>query len=141
MKTIDQKILESRSKLGLSQKELAELTGVSSRSVLAYEKGDKKPRQTTLYALAKALNVSVKYLSDDSCTDPQEDIEADAYLEEVHKEVGTSGTRDLAKMLKENEALFAGGELSQAEKDIYFDAIMTAYVNCKQKAKEKFGKK
>lgn len=141
MKTLAQKIFGSRSKLGLSQKELGELAGVSSRSVIAYEKGEKKPRQSTLYALAKALKVSVKYLSDDSCTDPREDIETDDFHQEAHNQVGLSESRDIVRMLQENEALFAGGELSQAEKDIYFDALMTAYVNCKQKAKEKFSKK
>lgn len=141
MKTLAQKILESRSRLGLSQKELAEMTGVSNRSVAAYEKGEKNPRQTTVYALARALNVSVKYLTDDTCSDPAAEIENDGFIEEAQSQIGLSGSRDLVRMLRENEALFAGGELSQAEKDIYFDALMTAYVNCKQRAREKFGKK
>ena len=39
------------------------------------------------------------------------------------------------------QALFAGGELSQTEKDLFFEALMTAYVTSKQQAKEKYGKK
>lgn len=141
MKPMSQKIAESRCKLGLSQKELAKMAGVSDRSVLAYEKNEKVPRQKTLYSLARALNVSVKYLTDDECTDPKEDIDADKFLGESYDKVGLSGTRDLKRLIEQNEALFAGGELSQEEKDIYFDALMSAYVNCKNKAKEKFSKK
>lgn len=140
MKTLSQKIIESRSSLGLSQKDLSDMVGVSSRSILAYEKNEKVPRQKTIYSLAKALKVSVKYLTDDQCTDPRAEIETDKLLENAQESIGTSGTRDLARMLEENEALFAGGDLTQAEKDIYFDALMTAYVNCKQRAKAKFGK-
>lgn len=36
---------------------------------------------------------------------------------------------------------FAGGELTQTEKDLFFEALMTAYVTSKQQAKEKYGKK
>ena len=38
-------------------------------------------------------------------------------------------------------ALFAGGTLSQEDKDKYFESIMKTYLACKEKAKEKYGKK
>ncbi len=47
----------------------------------------------------------------------------------------------LIRMLEENTALFAGGELSQEEKDTYFNALMTAYITCRETAKEKYGRK
>ena len=122
------KIKEARCSLGLSQGELSELVGVSKRSVAAYEIGEKRPREKTIYQLAKALHVSIKYLKDELCEDPTEDIEKDLY-------------RDIERMLAENTALFAGGELSQAEKDTYFQALAAAYETCRETAKEKFGKK
>ena len=39
-----------------------------------------------------------------------------------------------------NAALFAGGELSQEQKDAFFEAIMASYLTCKEEAKKKFGK-
>ena len=45
------------------------------------------------------------------------------------------------ELLKENAALFAGGELSQDQKDKFFQAIMTAYVTSKEEAKVRFGRK
>lgn len=141
MLSLGEKIRTSRRSADMSQTELANLAGVSVRSVIGYEKDEKHPRQGTLFLIAKALKVSIKYLSDSSCNDPKEDIEKDQYIVDADEKFGSSGVRDINSMLEENLALFAGGELSQAEKDIYFEAIMTAYVTCKEKAKEKFGRK
>ena len=44
-------------------------------------------------------------------------------------------------LLHENAALFAGGELSQDEKDAFFEAITQAYFASKSEAKRKFGPK
>lgn len=139
MKQFPEKVKDARSELGLSQSQLGESAGVSLRTILAYEKGEKKPRQCTMLKLAKALKVSVKFLSDDNCENPMEDIEKDGYIEEARERYGSRGARDMEKLLAENTALFAGGELSQDQKDAFFQAVMTAYVTCKEEAKRKFG--
>lgn len=54
---------------------------------------------------------------------------------------GLSGAIDVDFLLEQNKALFAGGELSQEEKNAYFEAVMTAYITCKEAAKIKFGPK
>lgn len=141
MKTFGEKVKDARASLGLSQPKVAELTGVSVRSVAAYEKGEKMPRQGTLLKLAKALRVSVKFLADDECDNPLEDIEKDDYIEQARRRYGAAGARDAETLLNENAALFAGGELSQEQKDAFFEAVMKAYITCKEAAREKFGKK
>ena len=141
MKQFSEKVKDARSELGLSQSQLGEIAGVSLRTILAYEKGEKKPRQSTMLKLAKALKVSVKFLSDDDCDNPVEDIEKDGYIEEARERYGSCGARDIEKLLAENTALFAGGELSQDQKDSFFQAVMTAYVTCKEEAKRKFGRR
>lgn len=103
--------------------------------------GEKFPRDKTIYQLAKALHVSIRYLKDDECENPTEDIEKDIFIAEASEQYGMNGARDLERMLAENTALFAGGDLSQEEKDTYFNALMTAYVTCRETAKEKYGKK
>ena len=75
MKSFPEKIKEARSALSMSQETLAEKVGASRRSIIAYEKGDKHPRDRMLYQLAKALHVSIRYLKDDTCENPREDIE------------------------------------------------------------------
>lgn len=141
MKTFSEKVRDARLQLGLSQTQLGEAVGISLRAIVSYEKGEKKPRPGTMLKLAKALGVSVKFLSDDTCENPMEDIEKDGYIEEAREKYGAKGARDVDKLLADNAALFAGGELSQEQKDAFFQAVMTAYVTCKEEAKAKFGRK
>lgn len=141
MKTFSEKVKDARLQLGLSQQQLGEATGVSLRTILSYEKGEKMPRQGTLLKLAKALSVSSKFLIDDLCENPMEDIEKDSYIEDAREKYGSKGAKDVDKLLADNAALFAGGELSQEQKDEFFQAVMVAYVTCKEEAKKKFGRK
>ena len=139
--TFSDKIKRSREVAQLTQVELAELVGVSQRTIASYESGGAKARRSTTEKLARALKVSVKYLSDDNCLDPLEDIEKDEYIDQARALYGAKGVRDMDELLRDNAALFAGGELSQEQKDAFFNAVMTAYVTCKEEASKKFGRK
>lgn len=139
--TFSDKIKRSREVVKLTQLELAKAVGVSRRTIASYESGGARARRYTTEKLANALKVSVKYLSDDSCTDPLEDIEKDEYIDQARALYGAKGVRDVDELLQENIAFFAGGELSQEQKDAFFQAVMTAYVTCKEEASRKFSSK
>ena len=139
--TFSDKIKRAREVAELTQLELAKAVGVSQRTIASYESGGARARRSTTEKLAQALKVSVKYLSDDSCTDPLEDIEKDGYIDQARALYGAKGVRDMDELLRDNAALFAGGELSQEQKDAFFDAVMKAYITCKEEAKVKFGRK
>jgi len=139
--TFSDKIKRAREVAGLTQKELAEAVGVSQRTIASYESGGASARKTTIEKLGAALKVSVKYLSDEDCTNPLEDIEKDEYIEQARAVYGAKGARDMDELLRDNAALFAGGELSQEQKDAFFEAVMFAYVTSKEEAKKKFGRK
>lgn len=138
MATFPEKVKMARNELGLTQTELGDAIGISLRTILDYEKGKKTPRQSTMLRLAKALKVSVKYLTDDECDDPMAEIEKDGFIEAARARYGAPGARDVDTLLSENQALFAGGELSQEQKDEFFQAIMAAYVTCREESKRKF---
>lgn len=138
MKSFAEKVFDARTELGFSQSQLGERVGVSLRSILAYEKGEKTPRPSTVLKLARVLNVSVKFLTDENCENPLEDIEKDGYIEEARERYGAKGARDLDTLIRENCALFAGGELTAEEKDVFFEALTKAYIACKEEAREKF---
>ena len=136
MKAFADKVKDARISLGMSQTQLAQEVGVSSRSVQAYESGEKKPRQAMMAKLAKALKVSIRFLSDDECEDPVADIEKDNYIEEARERYGAKGARDMDQLLADNAALFAGGELSDEDKTAFMDEIQSLYLDSKRRAKK-----
>jgi transcriptional regulator with XRE-family HTH domain len=139
--TFSDKVKRAREVVGMTQNELAAKTGVSQRTIASYESGGAIARRSTTEKLARALKVSVKYLTEENCTDPLDEIEKDGYVEQARELYGASGVRDMDALLRDNAALFAGGELSQDQKDAFFEAVMKAYLTCKEEAKEKYGRK
>ncbi|RNL39789.1 helix-turn-helix domain-containing protein [Paraeggerthella hongkongensis] len=57
------KIKELRVDRQLTQKELAELSGISESAMRSYELGDRKPKPEVLDRIARALKVRPEYLS------------------------------------------------------------------------------
>lgn len=57
------KIKKLREKRQLTQKQLAELSGISESAMRSYELGDRKPKKEVLEHIAKALGVRPEYLS------------------------------------------------------------------------------
>ncbi|MBQ8782788.1 MAG: helix-turn-helix transcriptional regulator [Clostridia bacterium] len=141
MKDFSQKVREARTLLKLNQEELGKLVGVSTRAVVAYETTATKPRASTLRKLAETLKVSVDYLTNDEIDDPLYGIEKQPFVEEARSLYGDKAAREIDFLMERNAALFAGGEISQDAKDAYFEAVMQAYLECKNKAKQTYGKK
>jgi transcriptional regulator with XRE-family HTH domain len=135
------KVKSARAELGLTQTELGDKVGVSLRTILSYEKGEKKPRSSNLLRLASALNVSTRFLTDDSCEDPMADISKDGYISQAREKHSGISASDAEELLNNNRALFAGGELDQEAKDAFFEAVMRAYIACKDESEKRYGKK
>ena len=141
MKTFSEKVKEAREGLKLNQQQLGNLVGVTKRSIAAYETTDTKPRGNTVRKLAAALNVSVDYLLNDEISDTQYGIEKEPYVEEARQRLGNKAAKEMDLLLEQNLALFAGGELDQEAKDAFFEAVMKAYLKCKDEARKTFGRK
>jgi transcriptional regulator with XRE-family HTH domain len=56
-------IKERRKRLGMTQKELAEMVGVSQVAIHQYEKGEATPKLAIAMRLAAALKTSCEYLA------------------------------------------------------------------------------
>ncbi len=139
MKNFGKKVKERRYELGLSQAALAEMCGLSGRSVYGYEAGEKEPRRSTVLKIAEALEVNDSYLTDDSVEGPYDEVK-EKYVAQAGRLYGRRGEDDIRALLQDNIALFAGGELSQDEKDAFFEAVMRAYITCKDASNAKFGR-
>ena len=126
------KIKYQREQNHLTQKELAELVGVSQRAIAAYESSGTIACISTMRKLAHALNVSYDYLKHDEITDPSYGMEKMDYIDEVHGQLGEKAARDINNILEANRALFAGGELADEDMREMVDAIQEAYLIAKK---------
>ena len=80
--------------------------------------------------LAKALMVSVDYLADENITDPTYGLKKKTTSRRPVSYTATAA--EVNALLERNAEM--GGELSQEAKDAYFEAVMKAYLACKEKA-------
>ncbi len=139
--TFGDKVKQARLAANLSQSELARKTGISERSLYSYERGGIMPRSGNIRKIAEALNVSVGYLLDGDETDTKKNIDKDIFLANVKEEFGYKGVREAEEVLNRASALFAGGELDERSKDIFFQSLMEVYLESKQEARTKFSSK
>ena len=141
MKTTGEKIRERRMHLGLTQTELANKIGVTLRTITKYEKQGVMPRGRNLRELAKVLGVSEVYLANEEIEDETYGLEEAPYIDSVRAAYGARGANDMQNLLLQTQAMFAGGDVPQADKDKFFQAVMEAYVATKEDARERFTNK
>ena len=139
--TFGEKLKAVRLSLNLSQSELAEKTGISERSLYTYEQTGILPRSSNLRKIADALNVSVSYLLDEEETDPKINIDNEIFIANSKNEFGYKGAREATDILSRASALFAGGELNDEAKELFFQSLMEVYLDSKQEARKKFSPK
>lgn len=126
-----EKIRAFRDEKNLTQPEFAKMIGVSVKTLVHYEAGDRYPRDIEVYRkIAAVMDCDYNYLMGDG-----EDFLSRVYSEHGKREL------DKVKLLTEGvSSLFAGGELSDDDKDIAFEAITRAYWKAKKENK-KYGRK
>jgi len=138
MKSTGEKIRDLRLGLGMTQAELAEKAGITIRTMTNYENNEVTPRRLQLRKLCEVLNVTDDYLLDPEITDPSYGLETAPYVDTVRDQYGNKGAVDMKKLLEANQALFAGGDIPQEDKELFFQAVMQAYLQCKEEARAKF---
>ena len=136
--TFGEKLKNTRIAQNLSQIELAEMAGVTERTIYSYEQTGTFPKTTVLKKLAEALGVTVSYLVDDGEGGPHENISEESFIASARNEFGHRGALEAQAIVTRASALFAGGELDDAAKDIFFQSLMEVYFESKAEAREKF---
>ena len=136
--TFAAKLANARLTLNMSQFELAEKAGVSERSIVAYEQTGARPRGGVLQKLAEALRVSVTYLTDENETDRFKNIEHELFVGAMRDEYGLKGAKEAREVISRASALFAGGDLDDAAKEVFYQSLMEVYRESKAEAREKF---
>ncbi len=67
MSLFHQRLRDERMKLGLLQREMADLAGIKLRAYQLYEQGKTEPKIDTLIKFADVLDVSIDYLVGRDC--------------------------------------------------------------------------
>lgn len=115
--TFGEKVRSARIAIGITQRELAERTGISLRTIQNYESGERMPMQREYYTfLAQALRVDVNELK-----------EQDAQMSLPRYEGERSFPKDIRKLLDDIVGLYSGGTLADEDMDAMMKAIQDAY--------------
>ena len=121
--TFAEKLRMLRKRKGYTQQELADIIGVTSRTLINYEMGKCCPKQTELYMrLASVFNVNMEELITDTDCVPEEIQEGEG---------GDGAAKEMRKLVAKLNGLFAGGQLSEEDRDKVMYAVTDMYWKAK----------
>lgn len=106
--TFSEKLKALRTGAEERQEDLADSIGLTKRTIILYEQGERTPRDEKVYGLlAEHYNTPVEFWTEDKEDDPEKIEEYSQYRK----------TRNAArKLIEDAQGLFAGGALSDEDK-------------------------
>ena len=118
-----EKIRQLRQQQHRTQREAAEYCGISLRTYMAYEQNGRYPRRREIYdKLAAFYGVDKNYLM----------TEDEEFVSEACAQYGERGRQQAEQLVAQLSGLFAGGELSENDRDAVMLALYKAYFECKE---------
>lgn len=122
-----EKLKQLRKNAGMSQSALANELGVTLRTVQYYEAGERYPQTAQITnKICEIFKISNTYLMS----------EQDEFIMEATEKYGTNGKNKANAIITETSGLFAGGDLDDEDKDLFFKAITDIYFQSKERAKK-----
>lgn len=119
------RLREKRMEAGLTQTELSQRAGVTSRTIQNYELGTRRPGNVEIVKkIADALGTDTEYLLGG---------QAGTYIMEAQERGGSKAARDIEELVGEVTGLFAGGTLSEQSLEGAMKALNDAYWIAKEK--------
>lgn len=123
---LNERLKSLREEKGLTQVQLSELAGITTRQIQKYEGGKARPRLDAAEKLAKALNVSTDELLGN----------ADMLVAQAAEKYGARGAKQAQQLTDEVTGLFTGGDMAEEDMDMMMQAISDAYFIAKRKNKK-----
>lgn len=121
-----EKLKKLRAERHIKQEDLAELLGVSVRSLSNYENGLRFPKHKETYEkLAQIFQVDYNYLLDEQSN----------FVHQVYRESGKQAKDDAYALLNSLTSLFVGGKLNADERDEIMRLLQAAYWQAKEQEK------
>ena len=116
---------------GLTQAELANKIGMTTRAIQNYESGNRIPKSAVLEKIAEGLGVTIDDLAS----------EDDKFVIQATEQYGSRGKVDAQLLIENANALFAGGDITEEDKTYVMEALQEAYWRAKIKNKRHIPKK
>ncbi len=130
--TFGEKLKKLREEKKLSQTALADMLGITMRTIQNYESGKGLPRKTsTVSQICNIFNIPSDYLIN----------EKESFILQADEKYPKDGKKEAEILISQLGGLFAGGELKEEDKDKVFKAITDLYFDAKEKNKKYKGKK
>lgn len=131
--TLGDKIHAVRISLNMSVAELSRRTGLTARAIRYYENNERVPSVEVIQKMADVFNLSTNFFMDPAAY--QQQLEKEAFLEEAQKKYGSKGKAQAKRLTEEVRALYAGGELSENDKQGFMEEMMDIFMIAKEEAK------
>ena len=122
----NERLKKYREEKGLTQAQLSELAGITTRQIQNYEGGKARPRLDAAEKIAKALNITTDELLGN----------ADMLVAQAAEKYGARGAKQAQQLTDELAGLFTGGDLGAEDKELMMKAIQDAYWIVKEKNKK-----
>ena len=127
--TFGEKFKAERLKKNLTQQDVADALGINRRMITRYENGLSFPRTKDAYRkIADLFGVGVNYLL----------TEDEDFVVRASEQYGTRGMKQAQELIDGMSGLFAGGTLSEQDKDAVMKALQDIYWESKARNVEKY---
>lgn len=122
----NERLKKYREEKGLTQAQLSELAGITTRQIQNYEGGKARPRLDAAEKIAKALNITTDELLGN----------ADMLVAQAAEKYGARGAKQAQQLTDELTGLFTGGDLAEEDMELMMKAIQDSYWIAKEKNKK-----
>jgi len=130
--TFGEKVRLLRKNRDLSQKEVANELGITVRAYQNYELKNVLPRKRVIIdKLCELFNVTSGQMLGDE----------DLFYMDVREKHGAKSADKAKVILSDAQAYLAGGDLRDDERETFMESFMRMYLESKEIAKKKYGKK
>jgi transcriptional regulator with XRE-family HTH domain len=125
------RLRDFRKEKGMTQAQLAEAIGVTTRTVTNYEAERSYPNMDVISRLETLFNARIDLFMDSR----------EEFISQARERYGYRGKRGAERLVAEVGGLFAGGDLTEIDKDAVMKALQDAYWDAKSRNKKYTPKK
>lgn len=137
--TIGEKVRFLRDNRKMTLAALSRATGLSDRAIRYIENGERTPGVDAVRKLAAALDVSTDYFMEEGLF--RQELRREEALGRAKEKYGSRGMAQARAVYESARGLYAGGRLSEEERDAFRDLMMELFFETKEEAKKYTPKK